>query len=199
MKVKLLLLISALAFLTATSAAQDNYRPRKKDLTWGAKAGDLRMAVWTNPLTDTMFVAVRNFSSGKICYCARRFDILPAVYARRNAASEWQEITLKVPPQPVIEVSDCRVVRLKPTEEMPSYARQTAARRKVVKKNNYSFSVDLRHYSFPADWSGTAEAKTVLHFDYSQSADCSQSGKKVIIESPIFAINLPFPEAGMQK
>ena len=96
-------------------------------------------------------------------------------------------------------MSDCPVVRLKPNEEMPSYARQTAARRKVVKKNNYSFSFDLHKYSFPADWSGTVEVKTVIHFDYSQSADCFQPGKKVIIESPIFAINLPFPEAAMQK
>ena len=65
----------------------------------------------------------------------------------------------------------------------------------VRKKKNYSFSVDLREYSFPADWSGTVEVKIVQSNVY-----CNKTGNKIgEIESPAFAIKLPFPEAAAQR
>jgi hypothetical protein len=200
MTIKLLLLILASAFLTVTDIAQDNYRPRKKDLSWSAQAGVLRMAVWTNPATDTAFVAVRNSSSRKICYCEPPFDIIPAVYARRNAASEWQEIKLKsTPSEERIFLPVCTTINVTPYDEMPSYTWQTSKVKNVRNKNNYSFSVDLRQYSFPADWSGAVEVKFVQYFDYFQNANCVKSRKEVKVKSKAFAIKLPFPEAAVQQ
>jgi hypothetical protein len=190
MIVKLLLLILALALLTLTGKAQDDYRPRQKDLSWGAKAGALRAAAWTNPATDTAFVAVRNFSSRMICYCEPPFEVLPALYARRNAVSQWQPIPLKTPPQERTVVAICNTVHVKPNEEMPNYTRR--------KKNTYSFSVDLREYSFPADLSGEVEVKFVLHLAYAQKAYCTPQ-KEVRVESKAFVIKLPFPEAAAQR
>jgi hypothetical protein len=200
MAVKLLFLILASALLTINGTAQDNHRPRQKDLSWGAQTGALRMAVWTNPATDTAFVAVRNFSSRVICYCEPPFDIIPAVYARRNAASEWQEIKLKPTPGERTFLPICETIIVTPDDEMPSYTWQTRKEKNVRNKNNYSFSVDLRQYSFPADWSGTAEVKFVQYFHYSHNANCDKpTSNKAKVKSKAFVIKLPFPEAVTQR
>lgn len=189
MTIKLLLLILSLAVLTATATAQDNYRPKPKDLSWGAEADGLRISVWTAPAADKVFVAVRNFSRKKICYCRSEFNNL-TVYARKSAAFEWQPLQFKTPP-PVIVVSICIHGILKPNEEMPSYVLQNGAR----KKKNYSFSMDLREYSFPADWSGTVEAKIVQSNVY-----CNKSKNKIgEVESPVFEIKLPLTGATVQR
>jgi hypothetical protein len=146
MTVKLLILIFALTFLTVAGTAQDNYRPKKKDLSWSIKADGLRMTAWTNPATDKVFVAIRNFSTKKICYCDPQVNNF-TVYARKNAASQWQEITLKPPLQEIVVVAICNAINFEPNEEMPSYVLQNGVR----KKKNYYFSLDLREYSFPAD------------------------------------------------
>jgi hypothetical protein len=226
MTIKLLLLILALALSTVTGIAQDDYRPKQKDLSWGMKAGFFQMAVWTNSATDTAFVAVRNSSPGWIYYCEPPLNFFsPAVYARRNAASEWQTIKLKrTPPQEdrpfapnCISITrwgeenpsrhSCTKVTIKPNEEMPRHTMWND----VQKTENYSFSVDLRQYSFPFDWSGTIEAKFVQNIPiliaYTPTSHTihycnliSDNPKnEVKVESPVVKINLPFPEAATQK
>ena len=186
MTVKLSLLILALALPTITITAQDNYRPKKKDLSWGVKANGLRMAVWTTPATGKAFVAVRNFSTRKICYCNPEVNNF-TVYARKNAASQWQALKFNTPPQEVIILPICHTISLKPNEEMPSYMLRDGVR----KKKNYAFSLDLREYSFPSELSGTVKAKIVQHNVY-----CNQTGNKVgEVESQTFEIKLPFTEA----
>src|SRR5688500_2600890 len=104
MKLKLFFLIFCLTLLSSTSAAQDDYRPGKKDLSWGVEADGLRISVWTNPAADKIFAAVRNSSSKKICYCQVDGNNF-TVYARKNAASPWQELEFKTPPQEVVVLS----------------------------------------------------------------------------------------------
>lgn len=183
MTVKLLFLIFCLGFLSAAGAAQDNFRPGKKDLSWGVEADGLRMAVWTNPAADKIFAAVRNFSSKKICYCRVDGNNF-TVYARKNAGSPWQKLEFKTLPEESVIVPICNTVTIKPNEEMPSYALKNGAR----KKKNYSFSVDLREYLFPADWRGTVEVKIIQSNVY-----CGKAKNKLgEVESPAFEIKLPF-------
>jgi hypothetical protein len=170
--------------LSLPSTAQDNYRPKKKDLSWGVEAKGLRMSVWTNPATDKVFSAVRNSSTKKICYC-QADDNNFTVYTRKNAALEWQQLSLKTQPQEVVMVAICIAGTLAPNEEMPSYMLRNAVR----KKNNYSFSLDLHEYSFPADWSGTVEVKIAQ-----SNVFCSGAHKVGEVESRAFEIKLPFTE-----
>lgn len=190
MTVKLLLLILALALSAVTSQGQDNYRPRHKDLSWGVRADGLRITAWTNPATDKVFVAVRNFSTRKICYCdpgANNFT----VYARRDAASQWQALKFKTPPQEVTLTALCDAITLKPNEELPSYELQNGVRN--IK--NYSFSLDLREYKFPADLSGTVQVKIV------QSNVYCNNPKNTVgeVESQTFKIKLPFTEEAARR
>ena len=192
MTLKLLFSILALVLLTGTVTAQevnDDYRPKGKDLTWGAEAGGLRMAVWTNPATGTIFGAVRNFSSKKICYCLPHENnyTVYRVYARKNAASpeEWQKLQFKTPPPDGVWVADCLVVNLRQGEEMPVYVLQNGKR----KKKNYSFFLDLNKYNFPAEMGDTVEIKLVQFNVY-----CHKTENKMgEVESPVFKIKLPFP------
>lgn len=188
MTVKLLLLILALALLTVTSLAQDDYRPRKKDLSWGVKADGLRMTVWTNPATDKVFGAVRNFSSKKVCYCKPLGNNF-TIYARKKSASQWQEIPLRpeeIKKGTVVILPICHAITLKPNEEIPP---------PTSPKRNYSFSVDLREYSFPVDWYGIVELKIVQANVY-----CHNAGNNVgNVESQAIKIKLPFTEAAAQR
>lgn len=189
MTVKLSLLLLALALSAVTITAQDNHRPGKKDLSWGVKANGLRMTAWTSPATDKVFIAVRNFSARKFCYCDPMTDNF-TVYARRNAASQWQALTFKTPPQEVTILAICQAISLKPDEEIPSYILRDGVR----EKKNHSFSLDLREYHFPSEWSGTVEAKIVQSNVY-----CNQTGNKVgEVESQTFKIRLPFTEAAQR-
>lgn len=184
MTLKLLFLIFCLAFLSITGAAQEDFRPGKKDLTWGAGADGLRMSVWTNPAADKIFAAVRNFSPEKICYCRVDGNNF-TVYARKNAASpEWQKLDFKTPPEESVIISICNTGIIKPKEEMPSYVLENGAR----KKKSHSFSINLREYIFPADWSGAVEVKIVQSNVY-----CGKTQNKVgDVESPALKIKLPF-------
>lgn len=185
MTVKLLFLIFSLALLSITGAAQNDYRPGKKDLSWGAESDGLRMAVWTNPAANKIFAAVRNSSAKKICYCQVEGNNF-TVYARKNAASPWQELKFKTPLQEVVILPICTTGTLTSNEEMPSYVVQNGAR----KKKNYSFSVDLREYIFPADWSGTVEIKITQSNVY-----CDKHKNELgDVESPAFKIKLPFSD-----
>lgn len=186
MKVKLLLLIFASALLTATSNGQDDYRSRQKDLSWGAKSDAFQMAAWTNPTTDTIFFAVRNALRKKVCYCKSYYGYPIKFYARKTAASEWQEIKPKpltseeIEKSNYVEVSLCFNTTLKPNEEIPLPEQfQNTAQNK-----NYLHSIDLRRLVFPADWSGAVEFKVTATF-----VNCS---KVVEVESPIVKIKLPF-------
>lgn len=190
MAVKLLLLILALAWSDVTTRGQDNYRPRPRDLTWGAEANGLRMAVWTTPATDKLFIAVRNFSRKKICYCGLLHVSELKVYARKDSVSPWLELWLKTAPQG-IAVALCYLNTLKPNEETPSYELRNGERKRL----NYSLSLNLREYSFPAEWSGTAEVKIVRPTAY-----CIGDKYKIgQVESPVVKIKLPFAEAGASR
>lgn len=186
MTCRLLLLILSLAL---PGTAQDNYRPKKKDAIWGSEARGLRMSVWTNPASYKVFVAVRNSSTKKICYC-HADDNNYTAYARKNAASEWQQLNVKAQPHEVVMVAICTAITIKPNEEMPSYFRQNTVR----KKNNYSFSLDLRDHIFPPDWNGTVEAKVVQ-----SNVFCSGAEKLGEVESQPFEVKLPFTEAKPQS
>lgn len=181
MDVRVLLLILSITVLTVTGTAQENFRPKKKDLSWGVESQGLRMAGWTSPATDKVFGAVRNSSSQKICYCEEDGDNL-TVYARKNAVSGWQ-LMLKTQPQEVVKVAICIAGNLKPNQEMPSYILQDNVR----KKNNYSFTIDLLRYNFPSNWSGSVEAKIVQFNVY-----CSGAQKVGEVESQPFKVKLPF-------
>jgi hypothetical protein len=138
-----------------------------------------------NPANDKVFLAIRNFSTRKICCCDPEVNNF-TVYARKNAASQWQALEFKTRSQEVILTSQSISINLKPNEEMPSYALQNGMR----KKKNYYFSLDLREYSFPADWSGTVEAKIVQHNVY-----CNKPKNNIgEVESQSFEIKLPFTE-----
>ncbi len=187
MIVKLHFLILALALLTVTSNGQDNYRPKKKDLSWGVKADGLRMSAWTNPATDKVFFAVRNFSTKKICYCDPEFNNF-TVKARKNAASQWQELKFKAPSQEVIFLTICNTKTLRQNEEMTFYALQN----EVGSKKNY---LDLREYSFPADWNGAVEAKIIQRNVYCPKTK-NINGE---VESQTFEIKLPFTGAAAQR
>src|SRR5688500_18702395 len=120
MTLKLLFLIFSLALLSTTGAAQRNFRPGQKALSWGAEADGLRMSVWTNPEAVKVFAAVRNFSPKRICYCRVDGNNF-TVYARKNAASPWQKLEFKTLPQESVVVAICNTETIKPSEEMPSY------------------------------------------------------------------------------
>ena len=194
MVVKLLLLILASAFLTVICTAQDNHRPKQKDLSWGVKAGVFQMAGWTNPAADTVFVAVRNASRKKVCYCKSDCGgYLSKIYARKTAASDWQEIRFKpLSPEEIekyrcVEVSMCFNTTLKPNEEIPFPSRL----QNTSPNKNYLLSIDLRRLIFPSDWSGALEVKIAATF-----VNCrKEKGGVVKVESPVVKINLPFAEA----
>jgi hypothetical protein len=182
MTTKLLLLVLNFAFLAVAMTGQENFRPKKKDLSWGREAQGLRMTVWTNPATDKIFAAIRNSSTQRICYCEEDGDNL-TVYVRRDAGSAWQPLMLKTQPQEVVKVAICIAGNIKPNQEMPSYILQNNVR----KNSNYSFTIDLRRYNFPSDWSGSVEAKIVQSNVY-----CSGSQKVGEVESQPFKVKLPF-------
>jgi len=170
------LVILALVLSGASTAAQHTYRP-KRDLSWGREAGGLRMAAWTNPAIDTVFVAVRNASGRSICHCEPEHAYSFSVYARSNSALPWQELEFKTRPEDVVTLALCHGTTLKPGQEMPSDG----------SPKDHSFSVDLRGYRFPPDWSGAVDVKIVQSLVY-----CSQTGNKVgELESPTVRIRLP--------
>ena len=191
MTVKLLRLLLALAWSTVPSQGQNHYRPKPKDSAWGVRADGLRMTAWTNPATDQVFVAVRNFSNKQICFCDPPGINNFAVYARRNSAAPWQELQFRTPPQPVTLNALCEASTLKPNEEMPFYEWQNGVRQ----RKNYSYALDLREYSFPAEWSGTVQVKIVQYNIY--CTDPINRGGEV--ESQTFEIRLPFPEEAAQR
>jgi hypothetical protein len=197
MTIKLLFLILSFALLTFTIAAQDNFRPKQKDLSWGIESKGLRMSAWTNLDATKVFIAVRNFSTKKICYCNPE-DFQYTVYARKNAESMWQPLINKTMPDKIIWLPLCHLINLKPAAEKTFYV----LKNKVRKKTNYSFSLNLREYNFPADWSGTVEVKIVQPIVLCPKDDFKgepESEYLSEIESPIIKIKLPFTEVIMQR
>ena len=193
---KLLLLICVLAFLTVTSNGQDNYRPKKKDLSWGIRSDGLRMAVWTNPETDKVFAAVRNFTSKPIRYCDSEYGNAATVYARKNAASEWQELKFKAPGEERVMLPICLEKVLRPNQEMPLFSFYGR-----MPGQNYSFYQDLQEYDFPADWNDTAEVKVAHFVIISRNRPCDYdlikcNGK---VESQPVKIKLPFGKAALRR
>ncbi len=177
----LLLTFLGLAFLTAISGQQSN-RPSNKDLRWGVEANGFRMAVWTNPANDKVYGAVRNPTSRKLCYCREDDDNL-GIYARKNAAGEWQAVPFKVAPGEVVKVAICNAERVNPRQEMPAYVLKGSVR----EKTDYSFVIDLNKYRFPAELGGTAQIKVVQHDVYCGGTK-NTTGQ---IESPPITIKVP--------
>ena len=175
MKVRLLLLISALALASAASKAQD-YRPAQEDLAWGEHSRGLRTAVWTNPATDQVFGVIRNFSPQKVSY----YDIIgyDGVYARQDAASKWRQIKLKpTEPKEVISLLSCNTIQ--PKEEVKSY-------------------LDLREYDFPADWNGLVEVRIVRVLS-SEDGECDKNYRTAKVKSRTFNAKLPLTGAASQR
>lgn len=154
------------------------------------------MAAWTNPATDKIFVAVRNFSRKKICYCNPE-EIGFSVYARKNDGSAWQILRNKTWADEMIVLPLCGLINLKPTEETPFYVLENNTR----KKTNYTHSLDLREYAFPADWSGTVEVKIEQSLVFCVTGNPEKPKKPYvgIVESPAVKIKLPFTETTAQR
>lgn len=165
--IKLLLLISALTFVSLIGNAQD-YRPAEKDLEWGDHSNGLRMAAWTNPETDKVFSLIRNFSTRKVSY----YDIVVyhEIHAREDAASKWRQIKLRsTGPNEVIAILSCRSI--KPGEEIKTY-------------------LDLHEYDFPVDWNGLVEVRIVRILS-SIDGECDKNYRTAKVKSRTFSAKLP--------
>ncbi len=123
------------------------------------------MAAGTDPATSLILVAVRNASSREVCYCQAPHDYTHTVYARKDSGSPWQALPLKTDPGEITFVAICNTQTLKPNDEMPPGR---------LPAKDHSYSVDLRAYQFPDDWSGAVDIKIVQSFVY-----CNRTGSKV--------------------
>lgn len=135
------------------------------------------MAVWTNPETDQVSAVIRNFALQKISYSEGVVAHIE-VYARRNAASKWQEVR----PKP-LESREVIAILLCPT---------------IQPNEEEKFRVDLREYDFPADWNGLVEVRIVRVLSLTERV-CDKNYRTAKVKSRTFNVKLPLTGATAQR